>query len=151
MHGLNLIRKFQPSDKDIFIEMAIEFYNSPAVMNPIPEVFHYKTFEEIIRSEDYLCGYFFEYENKPAGFCVTAKTYSPEAGGIVIIIEDLYIRPEFRSKGLGSVLFKELEENGDPRLKRLRLEISEDNTRAISLYERLGFKRLPYGQMYKEL
>ena len=93
----------------------------------------------------------FEYEGQPAGFGVTAKTYSPEAGGIVIWVEDLYIRPQFRSKGLGRLLFEELERNGDPRLKRIRLEVEEGNIKAISLYKRLGFRHLPYGQMVKEL
>ena len=148
---VKMIRRFKDTDREIFIEMAEEFYSSPAVLHSIPISRHSDTFDEIIKGGCYLDGYMFEYEGQPAGFGVTAKTYSPEAGGIVIWVEDLYIRPQFRSKGLGRLLFEELERNGDPRLKRIRLEVEEGNIKAISLYKRLGFRHLPYGQMVKEL
>ena len=144
------IRKFKPSDKELFITMADEFYHSPAVLHPVPIQTHENIFNEIMRSDCYLCGYIFELAGEPAGYAVTAKSFSTEAGGVVIWIEDVYIRPQFRSKGLGKMLFEELEKNSDPKLKRLRLEVEEDNVRAVSLYENLGFKRLPYSQMIKD-
>lgn len=145
-----MLRKIAASDRDEFVKMADEFYHTDAVMKPVPVSHHEKAFDEMMRSSDYLNGYIFEYDGETAGFCVTAKTYSQEAGGIVIWIEDLYIRPQFRSKGLGTQIFKEVEQNGDPNLKRIRLEVEEDNERAVALYSRLGFKKIPYGGMYKE-
>lgn len=145
-----MIRKFTADDRQLFIDMADEFYHSPAVMHPIPKSHHEAAFDEIMKSDVYLSGYMFEYDGAPAGYCVTAKTYSPEAGGIVLWVEDLYVREAFRSKGLGRQFFEEIEKNKDVRLRRIRLEVEEDNVKAISLYERLGFKRLPYGQMIKE-
>ena len=36
-------------------------------------------------------------------------------------------------------------------IDRIRLEVEEENTRAASLYERLGYEKLDYKQMIKDL
>ncbi|MFA9381375.1 MAG: GNAT family N-acetyltransferase, partial [Acetanaerobacterium sp.] len=83
---------------------------------------------------------------RPAGFALIAKTFSQEAGGPVVWVEDIYILPEFRSKGLGRAFFKYLLETHHDA-KRVRLEVVKDNTRAIALYEKLGFKHFNYQSM----
>ena len=56
--------------------------------------------------------------------------------------------PEYRSCGLGREFFAYLEENLPAA--RYRLEVEEDNERAISLYRRLDYEVLPYVQMIKD-
>ena len=143
-----MIRKIKPDDKDIYLKMATEFYNSEAVMKPIPLSYHENNFEQMMSSDVYLVGYIFEYYGEVAGFAVTSKTFSPEVGGICIWVEDVYIRSAFRSRGLGRELFELIEKEGQPA--RIRLEVEQTNIRAISLYENLGFERLPYSQMVKD-
>ena len=145
-----MIRKIRPDDRNGYIEMADAFYNSDAVSHPIPMEYHIRNFEEMIKSDLYLVGYIFEMNGETAGFCVTSKTYSPEAGGMCLWVEDLYVKPQFRSMGLGKELFERIEADYGEKLSRIRLEVDEDNHGAISLYERIGFKRLPYGQMVKD-
>ena len=79
-----------------------------------------------------------------------AKTFSQEAGGYVWWIEEVYIREKFRSRGLGREFFRYLEEQKGKEVTRLRLEVEEENTRAVSLYERLGYEVLDYVQMVKD-
>ncbi|NLZ46128.1 MAG: GNAT family N-acetyltransferase [Clostridiales bacterium] len=118
-------------------------------MDPIPISYHENNFNEMMNSDVYLSGYIFEHEGEIAGFAVTSKMYSAEVGGICVWVEDVYIKNEFRSHGLGRELFQLIEEQS-PKLSRIRLEVEEGNARAISLYEKLGFKRLPYNQMIKD-
>ena len=94
--------------------------------------------------------YLLDWEGETAGYGLTARTFSQEAGGIVIWIEELYIREAYRSRGLGREFFSYIEEKNRGKIKRIRLEVEEDNTRAISLYERLGYEVLGYNQMIKE-
>jgi ribosomal protein S18 acetylase RimI-like enzyme len=138
------------SDRDLYIEMAEEFYHSDAVLHPIPRAHFEKTAEEALKSGTYAEIYLLEYEGKTAGYGLTARTFSQEAGGQVLWIEELYIREAFRSRGLGREFFSYLEENNKGVLSRLRLEVEADNTRAISLYERLGYEVLDYVQMIKD-
>lgn len=138
------------NDKELYITMAEEFYNSDAVIHPIPRDHFEKTANEALRSDEYAEIYLLEYEGETAGYGLTARTFSQEAGGQVLWIEELYIRKEFRSKGLGREFFSSLEDKNRGEIVRLRLEVEADNTRAISLYERLGYEVLDYVQMVKD-
>ena len=145
-----MIRKLTENDRELYLEMAREFYHSPAVLHPVPDAYFERTVDEALRGETYAGIYILEEDGKPAGYGLTAKTFSQEAGGYVIWVEELYIRQEFRSRGLGGAFFRWLEENKGDEVKRLRLEVEEDNTRAIALYERLGYEVLDYRQMVKD-
>ena len=52
---------------------------------------------------------------------------------------------------LGREFFSYIEEKNSGKAARLRLEVEEDNTRAISLYKRLGYEMLDYKQMVKNV
>lgn len=144
-----MIRKMKQEDIGLYLEMAEEFYHSDAVLHPVPEEYIRKTAEEAVRSDDYVSIYMIGADGKNAGYAVTAKTFSQEAGGFVIWIEELYIRREFRSGGLGKEFFRYIEENKGNEVTRLRLEVEESNQRAMSLYKRLGYRELEYIQMIK--
>lgn len=143
-----MIRKLTKDDKELYMYFTELFYNSDAVLHPVPEKNRENTFNELMRSEDYAQCYILEYENKPVGFALLAKTFSQEVGGIVIWIEELYVLEEYRGRGLGKEFFSFVEEN-IPN-SRLRLELEPDNQRAKKLYESLGFRVLDYKQMVKD-
>ena len=145
-----MIRKLTADDKEIYIGMAEEFYHSDAVLAPIPRTFIERTVEEALRSDTYAEIFLFEYEGETAGYALIAKTFSQEAGGMVWWIEEVYIRELFRSKGLGREFFEYIENHKDEGVARLRLEVEEENIRAVSLYERLGYKVLDYMHMVKD-
>ena len=130
--------------------MAKEFYHSDAVLHPIPDAHFERTADEALRSDTYAEIYLFEYEGETAGYGLTAKTFSQEAGGYVWWIEEVYIREQFRSRGLGREFFQYLERSKGQEAARLRLEVEAGNTRAVSLYERLGYEVLDYVQMVKD-
>lgn len=142
-----MIRKIKSEDKKTYMELVKEFYNSDAVLHSVPEKNFENTFNELMRSDVYAECYFFEYDGKVVGFALLSKTFSQEAGGIVIWIEELYILEPYRKKGLGSEFFGFV--NNMPH-SRLRLEVEPDNEKAITLYKRMGFDFLPYLQMIKE-
>lgn len=143
-----MIRRITEQDKQRYLELASAFYHSEAVLHPIPNEYLLATFDEMMHSDRYLEGYFFEYEKNPVGFGLIAKTFSQEAGGLVIWVEDLFVLPEYRSKGLAAEFFAHLYKvHADA--KRFRLEVTKDN-RAMALYERLGFERLDYQSMVLE-
>lgn len=146
-----MIRKFVPEDREDYIKFSTEFYNSSAVDKPVPKEHFEQGFDEMMRSDVYVQGYMLVCDGNNVGYCVTMKTYSVEAGGITIWIDELFVLEEYRSKGLGRELFKYIEENGDKKLRRIRLEVELENGRAISLYKKMGFEPAPYDGMWKTI
>lgn len=146
-----MIRKFVPEDREDYIRFSTEFYNSSAVDKPVPREHFEQGLDEMMRSDVYVQGYMLVCDGNNVGYCVTMKTYSVEAGGITIWIDELFVLEEYRSKGLGRELFKYIEENGDKKLRRIRLEVELENGRAISLYKKMGFEPAPYDGMWKTI
>lgn len=146
-----MIRKFVPEDREDYIRFSTEFYNSSAVDKPVPREHFEQGFDEMMRSDVYVQGYMLVCDGNNVGYCVTMKTYSVEAGGITIWIDELFVLEEYRSKGLGRELFKYIEENGDKKLRRIRLEVELENGRAISIYKKMGFEPAPYDGMWKTI
>ncbi len=144
-----MIKKIEQCDKEIYFELAEEFYNSDAVLSPIPKSHFENTFCELMRSDIYAEGFLLMTDGCAAGYALIAKTFSQEAGGLTVWIEELYVRAPYRSKGLGREFFSFLQK--EIPASRYRLEIEPENERAIALYEKLGFEVLPYGQMVKDI
>ncbi len=143
-----LIRKIKAEDRKEYLAMAEEFYHSNAVLHPVPEKHFEDAFDEMMRSEEYLMGFILEQEGETAGYCLLCRTYTQEAGGPVIWVDEIYVRPRFQGHGLGKALFAALREIAPAA--RYRLEIEPDNARAEKLYRSLGFEDLPYRQMMWE-
>lgn len=141
-----MIRKITPADRENYIEMARDFYSSPAVLENIPAEYIERTFDEIISGTPFADCYIFEKDGDTAGYGLLSFTYSQEAGGLCVWIEEIYIKPCFRSKGMGGDFISFVKESVPAA--RLRLETEPENLRVQELYKRHGFKKLAYMQFY---
>ena len=66
-------------------------------------------------------------------------------------MEELYVRPAFRGRGLGHEFFTWLRGlSAAEHIRRIRLETEPENERAAALYARMGFSPLGYCQMFRE-
>lgn len=145
-----MIREVQEKDYEIYMELTKEFYESDAVLHPIPESHRKAAWEEVMRSKDYVQAYILEEKEEPIGYGLVSKTFSQEAGGMVIWVEELYIRSAYRGLGLGKQFFSFVEREFSSMVSRLRLEVEPENQRAKELYEKIGYEILDYVQMVKE-
>ena len=143
------IRNITRKDREVYISLAEQFYATDAVMAPIPRAHFERAFEEMLSSDTYASAWLFEEDATVCGYAQIAKTYSQEAGGRVIWIEELYLLPEHRGKGFGSMFFDFLEKEF-PDTARFRLEVEDENEGAVRLYERIGYERIPYQNMMKQ-
>ncbi len=145
-----MIRPITREDRETYLTLCREFYHSPAVLHPVPEEYFARTFDRMAEGSPFVKGYLLERDGTIAGYALLAVTFSQEAGGEVIWIEELYLREEFRGKGLGTELFAYLEAQRPGAVTRFRLELEPDNLDARRLYEKMGFSELGYRQMVRE-
>lgn len=146
-----MFRPIEEKDKEIYLSMTRKFYDSDAVLSPVPTENFEKTFALLMKGSPYADAFVFEEEGSVVGYALLARTWSQEAGGEAIWIEEIYLEPAARGKGYGSAFFRFLETKYAPHAKRFRLEVEEENEGAVALYRRMGFEFFPYDQMKKDL
>jgi GNAT superfamily N-acetyltransferase len=91
-----------------------------------------------------------EYDNKPAGFALYFYNFSTFLGKPGIYLEDLFVKPEFRGKGLGkhllSCLAKIVQERNYGRLEWACLNWNEPS---IKFYKSQGAKPMDEWTVYR--
>ena len=136
------------ADKSAVMEMMRVFYASPAVLSNGSEEIFANDIENCVNDSPYLEGYILEDAGDIQGYAMVAKSFSTEFGKPCIWIEDIYVKPEYRSEGLGKAFFSFLFEKYDGCV--FRLEAEEENKGAVRLYERSGFDVLPYLELIRK-
>jgi len=80
-----------------------------------------------------------EYETAPAGFALFFQTFSTFLGRPGLYLEDLYVNPSMRDKGIGKALLRYIARLAVERgFGRLEWSVLDWNESAVRFYERLG-------------
>jgi GNAT superfamily N-acetyltransferase len=80
-----------------------------------------------------------EWEGEPAGFALWFYNFSTFRGRHGIYLEDLFVRPAFRSKGIGRALLRHLARRcRDEGLARLEWWVLDWNEPALRFYRSIG-------------
>ena len=142
-----MIRHIEEKDRGAVLEMMKIFYNSPAVLSDgSPEIFE-ADIDNCISDCPYLEGFIFEDSGNIQGYAMVAKSFSTEFGVPCFWIEDLYIKEDYRGLGFGKLALDYITEKYTDCI--FRLEVEEENERAVRLYKKCGFDALPYMEMKK--
>ncbi len=90
--------------------------------------------------------------NQIVGFAIGTLILSPEHQGVVAWLEEFYVSPAERQRGIGASLleafFKECRERG---VTAIDVEVDADHEKVISLYRRYGFEELPRRRFFRKL
>lgn len=142
-----MIRKMMPEDRQQVTDMMRVFYASPAVHTNGSEEIFLSDVENCINDCPFLEGYIFEEEGEIQGYAMIAKSFSTEFGKPCIWIEDIFLKEEYRGKGIAPEFFALLEKTYPGHL--FRIEAEEENERAVKVYKKAGFRVLPYLELVK--
>ena len=144
------IRDITLEDADLYYEMSLDFFAGDATLFPMTKDKLSRTLAQALNSSPYLRLLIFEHEGEIAGYALLAFYWSNEVGGMVTLLEELYVRPMMRGKKIGHHFLDWLFTTYDQTTKRYRLEVCACNTGARKLYENYGFNTLDYIQMIKD-
>lgn len=133
-------RNFNPSDSQILIELILNLYVEDPGARPM-------TAQNIQRTLDFLFEHpnrgtimLIENEGEIIGYSTLINFWSNEYGGNIVIIDELFIKKEFRSQGIGAEFLRYLVNRKFADAVALQLEVTTNNLKARKLYESLGFK-----------
>ena len=84
------------------------------------------------------------------GLALFFLTFSTFRGAPGIYLEDLYVRPEFQGRGIGTLLLREVSRIALERgCERLEWSVLNWNTPAIAFYESLGARPMHDWTIYR--
>jgi ribosomal protein S18 acetylase RimI-like enzyme len=93
-----------------------------------------------------------EKNERPIAVALGCAFLGIEHGGTSGWIEELYVLPEFRQQGIGSLLVAEcIRVASASGWRAIDLEIDSNHQRALTLYERHGFTQLDRARLSRRL
>jgi len=88
-------------------------------------------------------------EKLVCGFALIFKTFSTFKAKSNFFLEDLYVFPEFRNRGVGFSLFNYVKEYAQKHgAQKIEWYVNNANVGAIGFYEKIGAKKLDYKSIY---
>ncbi len=142
-----MIRSMRAADTEAVLVMMQTFYTSPAVHTSGSEAIFRADIARCVEGDPYVEGFVFEDGDTLLGYAMLARSYSTEFGRHCIWLEDLYLTETARGLGLSTRFMAFLDERYPEAI--LRLEVEEENERAVHVYRKAGFDFLPYQEMVK--
>ena len=143
----SMIRNIQERDREAVLCMMRTFYASDAVWSNGSDEIFAADVNACLSGSPYLEGYVFEDDGVLQGYAMVAKSFSTEFGKPCMWLEDIYVAPEFRDRGIGSAFMSYIQNKYTDAI--FRLEVEPENERAVHVYEKCGFVVIPYMEMKK--
>jgi ribosomal protein S18 acetylase RimI-like enzyme len=108
--------------------------------HPIPADALERALQAVQRGEPLLRVWMIEADEHNAGYLALALGYSIEVGGLDAFVDELYVLPEQRGRGLGRAALAFVEREARALgVRRLCLEVEHHNLRAQALYLALDY------------
>ncbi|KAJ7037905.1 acyl-CoA N-acyltransferase [Mycena alexandri] len=132
-----VIRPARPEDVDDILQLIVDlatYEKEPESVKATPELLRQNLFETPYAHAILA---FNPGEAKPVGLALYFFNYSTWTGRPGMYLEDLYVSPEYRGKGLGKALFSELGRIAQEKeCARLDWSVLKWNTPSIAFYEK---------------
>jgi ribosomal protein S18 acetylase RimI-like enzyme len=132
------LRLATPDDCALLVELMTEFYAEADY--PLNRRRAELAFSEVLGDPKLGLVWLIEIESGPVGYVVMTLGYSMEYGGRDAFVDDLFIRPDSRGRGLGTLAVQTVRAAcGERGVRAIHLEVGRENDAAQSVYRRAGF------------
>lgn len=93
----------------------------------------------------------FEMNEEVVGYCILANRWSNGLGGTVLHVDELYVRPGRRGRGVASNFLDLIAKVAPDEVAEIRVEVPAANPKARGLYARLGYVESKPRLMHRSL
>ena len=136
---MTTFRKATAADVPVLIELVEALYTEdPSPLQPTPAHTR-RTFDTFAQHPEKGAALLIEQDGQLAGYALLVFFWSNEYGGHKVFVDELFIRPEWRGRGLATGFFAYLQQEWSDFAVAFELEVTPQNAEARRLYERLGF------------
>ena len=134
-----VIRLATLTDVDVLVRLMRQFYAEANFT--LSEARALRAFESLLDDSRLGQVWMIEEDGHPAGFVVLTVSFSMEYGGLRGFVDDFYVTPQYRRKGLGHAALEEVKRACRRRgVRALLVETEPENQAALSAYRSVGFE-----------
>jgi ribosomal protein S18 acetylase RimI-like enzyme len=127
-----------PADADALLDLVEAFYREEGY--PFERPGARRALIALVRSPARGWVWVIERGSRPVGYVVVTLGYSLEYRGATVLVDELYLSPEHRGRGLGSKTLALVERAAaSSGVRVVQLEVERSNAGADALYRRCGF------------
>lgn len=136
-----IIQEFEIKDKEIFLELCKDFYNSNSTQRPYDKKIADMTFNRIMDRHENLWGFLLKDKESGdiIGYALITSYWCNEEGGNVIVLDELFISASSRHKGYASLFMQWIEMYYKDKAVSITLEVLTSNQTACDLYKKTGY------------
>ena len=133
-----VIRLATLTDVDALVRLMQQFYAEANFT--LSEHAASRAFEALLDDSRLGQVWMIEFDGHPAGFVVLTVSFSMEYGGLRGFVDDFFVAPQYRHRGLGHAALEAVKLACRRRgLRALLVETGPDNHAALNAYRSVGF------------
>lgn len=132
------MRRASLNDVPLLVRMMTDFYSdSPYTLNPRRAT---EAFTSLLSDERLGHVWFVQSDSRDVGYVVVTLCHSMTFGGLTAVIDDFYVEPAFRGKGLGKAAIQVVRTYcAGHGIRAIQVETGRDNATALAVYRGNGF------------
>lgn len=146
-----IFRAFAPADLAELEAMALALYAEDHYGEDMSPEKIRCTVEELTRHPDKGRIVIFAAGEAIAGYAIVIHFWSNEHGGDIAALDEIYVKPQWRGRGIASAFLEHLATPGSPPLQAIELEVTPTNHRALAYYRRHGFEADVNRHLFRKL
>ena len=143
-------RFVEKNDKKILTKHIKQFYTEDTYAKNITDEKISSTFTELEQHPEKGCFLLVEDNNEIIGYALLINYWSNEYGGNLLHIDEIYITPSYRGKGIGTQFLNYIITKQFNQPVAIPLEVTKHNKKVIKFYQKFGFKKSPYTRLIYE-
>jgi|SRR5208337_484979 len=144
-------RSAKHSDNSTLRNMIYALYKEDQVDQPITDEKISATFKELNQNQSRGQIIVFEKRRVIIGYAIVIFYWSNEYGGDILHVDELYVKPEHRRRGVATCFFRRLSEIFKDKARLMQLEVSPTNSIAMNYYRKLGFKQTRNAHLARDI
>jgi ribosomal protein S18 acetylase RimI-like enzyme len=140
------VREARREDVPALVAMMDEFYAEAAFTLDRAEA--HASFETLLSDPRLGSVQLVEDKGEVVGYLVVALVFAMEHGGITAVVDDFFMRPAWRGRGLGTAALAHVRSACLARgVRAMRVEVGHDNAAAQAVYRHNGFATVDHRLM----